>query len=220
MLVPDCEGALMPFDLVDAVLPVSEEIRSGLRDEWRRLASAGTWLTGQERVAVATEARAARGGADAGAGLAPAVAEVARTVARAPGAITAGWVRDVVARLPSVTAYVETVGVTARVSAVDTFVRGVGASEEPLPGPMSGEPSREPNPAARQRRAFVPTEGGDGPPQMLSAVPAEARAQMRLHGALYLTEEEMRDLDRVEALSRPQMEFVACRVSYLNDCVF
>lgn len=210
----------MSFELVDAVLPVTEEIRRALREEWHGLASAGTWLTGEERVAVATEARAARDGSGAGTELDPAAAEVAQAVSQAPGEITAAWVDDVVARLPGIATYVESVGVAARLSAVDTYVRGVGAAEEPLPDPVAGEPSRQPNPAARQRRAFVPTEGGDGPPRMLSAVPEEASAQMRLHGALYLTEEEMGELTRVEALSRPQMEFVACRVSYLNDCVF
>lgn len=210
----------MSFELVDSALPVTEEVRSALREEWRRLASPGTWLTGQERVAVAMEARLAHAGAEGGVGLDPAAAEVAQAVSQVPGGITGDWLGNVVARLPGLTHYVEAVGVVARVSAVDAYVRGVGAVEEPLPEPVPGEPSREPNPAARQRRAFVPTAGGDHPPRMLSAVPSEARAQMQLHGVLYLTEEEMGDLTRIEALSRPQMEFGVCRVSYLNDCVF
>lgn len=210
----------MPFELVDAVLPVSEEIRFALRGEWRRLASPGTWLTGEERVATASETRAARAGVDARTGLHSDFVEVAQTVSQVPGEITAAWVDNVVERLPDIATYVELVGIAARMSAVDSYVRGVGAAVEPLPEPIFGEPSRVPNPAARQRRAFVPTAGGDGPPRMLSAVPEEAQAQMELHGVLYLSEAEMAELARVKALSRPQMEFVACRVSYLNDCVF
>lgn len=210
----------MPFALADAALPVAEEVRSALRREWRHLAAPGTWLTGAQRVAVAAEARAARADAGERAALDPATAETARVVAANPGGITGAWVADVTGRGPGVAPYVEAVGVVARLAAVDACVRGVGAAEEPLPEPQPGEPSRQPNPAARQRRAFVPTDGGDGPPRMLSAVPAEARAQMQLHGALYLTEEEMGDLARGKELSRPQMELCTSRVSYLNHCVF
>lgn len=210
----------MSFAMRDAILPVADDVRDVLGEEWRRLAAPGTWLAGEERVAVAAEARAARARAAGATGLAPAMVEVAHAVAASPGEITAAWVDDVVAAGPDVVTYVEVVGIVARLAAVDACVRGVGATEEPLPEPVPGEPSRERNPAARQRRAFVPTDGGDGPPTMLSAVPAEARAQMQLHGALYLTEQEMGDLARGTELPRPQMELVAARVSYLNHCIF
>ncbi len=54
----------------------------------------------------------------------------------------------------------------------------------------------------------------------ISAVPAEAAAQETLHGALYLSYPDMADLHAERGLTRAQMEFVAARVSYLNDCLF
>jgi hypothetical protein len=224
----------MPFALSDATLPVTDEIASALRAEWQRLAAPGTWLAGDQRVAVAAEARAARGAAGGqghtrrqparaggdGAELDPVLAEAARRVAATPSALTGEWVADVVARGPGVAPYVETVGVVARLAAVDAYVAGVGAAAEALPEPVAGEPSREPNPRARPRAAFVPTEGGDDPPRMLSAVPAERDAQAQLNDALYLTEAQMDELAAGRELSRPQMELVAARVSYLNGCRF
>jgi len=231
----------MPFALSDATLPVTDEIASALRAEWQRLAAPGTWLAGDQRVAVAAEARAARSAAGGqgharrqparaggdgaraggdGAELDPVLAQAARRVAATPSALTGEWVADVVARGPGVAFYVETVGVVARLAAVDAYVAGVGAAAEALPEPVAGEPSREPNPRARPRAAFVPTEGGDDPPRMLSAVPAERDAQAQLNDALYLTEAQMDELAAGRELSRPQMELVAARVSYLNGCRF
>jgi hypothetical protein len=49
-------------------------------------------------------------------------------------------------------------------------------------------------------------------------VPAEAEALLSLHGPLYLTVEQMQDPAYKKALTRAQMEFVAARTSYLNEC--
>ncbi len=55
----------MAFELEDAVLPVPDGLREELRSQWQRLAAPGTWLSGEDRVSVAGEARAARTFADA-----------------------------------------------------------------------------------------------------------------------------------------------------------
>ena len=66
----------------------------------------------------------------------------------------------------------------------------------------------------------MPTVGVISPPTALQAVPTEAAVQEELHGALYLSYADMADLAAVRGLSRAQMELVAARVSYLNDCFF
>lgn len=210
----------MAFDLAAAVLPVREAARAELRREWTRLAGPGTWFTGAERVAIAAEARAARADGEAGSGLAGPVVEAAQAVATDARHVRRDWVDDLAARGLAVEPYVEIVGIVARLSAVDTYVAGVGAAEEPLPGPATGEPSRERNGAAEYRDAFVPTVGADQAPFMLTAVPAEATAQMELHGPLYLTIEQMGDLELADRLTRAEMELVAARVSYRNDCFY
>lgn len=210
----------MAFALTAATLPVRDDIRAALREEWRRLASAGTWFDGATRVAIAAEARAARRRGEADTDLFPLIAEATQAVSAAAAFVSRDWVDDLVQRGLAIEEYVEITGLVGQLAAVDTYVEGVGAPQEPLPDPLPGEPSRQPNPAAQWRAALVPTQTGDGPPYALSAVPAEARALLDLHAALYMPVEQMGDLASGGDLARPQMEFVAARTSYLNDCRF
>ena len=210
----------MAFEVSDAVLPVNADVRAALGREWARLAAPGTWFTGQERVAIAGEARAARSLGDGGTGLDEPVVEAAHAVSAAAQYVTRAWVEDLLDRGLTIEEYVEVAGIAGRLAAVDACVKGLGGAEEPLPAPQPGEPARVRNDEARWRAAFVPTAGGDRAPFALSAVPAEAEALLDLHGPLYLTIEEMQDLEYRGALTRAQMEFVAARTSYLNDCMY
>ncbi len=45
-------------------------------------------------------------------------------------------------------------------------------------------------------------------------------AQQHLHGPIYLTYEEMADLDFRRGLHRSQMELVAARTSAINECFY
>ena len=117
-------------------------------------------------------------------------------------------------------AYVELVGVVSRLSAVDTFHLALGIPLEPLPEPEPGEPSQMEEPLARHGAAWVPMVGGASITQALSLVDAESTAQEDLHGPLYLTYEEMAELDFVRGLNRAQMELVAARTSAINECFY
>ncbi|WP_249522803.1 hypothetical protein [Modestobacter marinus] len=210
----------MSFELADAVLPLPHAVRAELRREWTRLAAAGSWLTGPERVAVAREARAARTFGDGDTGLPVLLGEAAQSVSAAAHLITRDWVADLQARGMAVDQYVEVVGVVSRLAAVDSYVRGVGSTEEPLPEPGSGEPTGRRNEQVRWRSAFVPTDPEDGARFALSSVPAEEEARDQLHSQLYLSTEQMADLAYQDVLSRAQMELLAARVSLLNDCFY
>lgn len=210
----------MAFALSDALLPVPENVRSALRREWQRLAMPGTWLRGDERVAVAAEARAARSFGEAGTAVSPLLVEAAQSVSAAAPFVTRDWVEDLLARGLRVEEYVEVVGVVARLTAVDGFVRALGAREQELPARAPGEPVRTVNGDARWRSAFVPTAPADGASHALSAVPAELKAMWDLHESLYLSEEQMADLGYRGRLLRAQMELLAARVSHLNDCFY
>jgi hypothetical protein len=208
------------FELDDAVLPVPDGLRDELRQQWQRLAMPGTWLSGEDRVSVAGEARAARTFADALTGLDPLLTEAAQSVSAAADLITWEWVGDLLARGLTVEQFVEVVGIVSRLAAIDAYVRGVGSAEEPLPDPVAGEPARNRNPDVRLRQAFVPTHPEDGARHALSAVPAEEDARDRLHARLYLSMEQMADLTYQDLLSRAQMELLAARVSLLNNCFY
>ncbi|WP_232806749.1 hypothetical protein [Geodermatophilus chilensis] len=210
----------MAFVLDGAVLPVPDGLREELRSQWQRLAMPGTWLSGEERVSVAREARAARTFADAYTGLDPLLTEAAQSVSAAADLITREWVSDLLARGLTVERFVEVVGIVSRLAAIDAYVRGIGSAEEPLPQPVAGEPTRSRNPDVRLRQAFVPTHPEDGARYALSAVPAEEDDRDRLHAQLYLSMEQMGDLTYQGLLSRAQMELLAARVSLLNNCFY
>ncbi|MBT8201678.1 MAG: hypothetical protein HKN74_09720 [Acidimicrobiia bacterium] len=206
----------MAFDFPAAV-DVRSDIGRLFRREWERLARPGTWFGGADRVAIATAARAARTPG------APPVnhelVEAAETVAARPATIRRRWVQSVTREI-GFAPYVELVGVVSRLVAIDAFHVAIGAPLEPLPEPERGEPSRIEERAARPGAAWVPMVGGASITQALSLVDAEASAQEDMHGPLYLTYEEMAELDYVRGLSRAQMELVAARTSAINECFY
>ncbi len=205
------------IDFTDSVDAFAELIDR----EWGRLAHAGTWLTGLERVEIAAEARRAIHGAPAGGTLPPPHAEAARRVA-----VDAATIRpDDIARwgddgLDEWT-YVELVGVVSRLAAIDVATFGLGWSERDLPAPVEGEPSRIRPDDAEVTTGWVPTVGPASAPSALSAVTAEHDAMFAVHSELYLSIMQMGELDIVrDGLTRPQMELVAARTSMLNDCFY
>lgn len=200
-------------------LPAPPAVDRFLDREWERLAAAGTWWTGAERVAVAATARAARDGADRPIGLPDPAAEAAERLSIEAHHVSAAWLDELERRGLERVAYVEILGVVSRIRAVDTALFGLGHPERPLPAPAAGEPSRETT-RAQVDGGLVPTIGRAGPPNALSSVPDEHEALHDLHGAMYLSLEEMRDLRIERGLDRAQMELVAARTSLLNDCFF
>ncbi|MFQ5556384.1 MAG: hypothetical protein ACE5GB_02590 [Acidimicrobiales bacterium] len=188
--------------------------------EWAHLASAGTWWAGEERVAIAREARRAIAGEPPGAELGPVAVDAARTVAADASEITGERVSGWFDRGLDPYAYVEMIGIVARLAAVDTAHHGLGHPTRSLPDPRPGDPSRTVPRGAEVQGGWVPTVGPAGAPNALSAVPAEAGAVMDLHGVLYLSLAEMGDLTITKKLQRHQMELIAARTSRLNDCFY
>lgn len=210
----------MSFSFVDAPVPVRPDIGRLFRREWDRLAKAGTWWSGTERVAVAARARHARYGDEApGPVLPPVAAEAVDAIAAHPAGIRQQWVVGIAEEL-GYPKYVEIVGVVGRLASVDSFHTGMGALREPLPGPEPGPPSQAEEPMARLGPAWVPMVGGSSITRALSLVDAESTAQEDMHGPMYMTYEGMAELDYVAGLSRAQMEVVASRTSAVNECFY
>jgi len=163
-------------------------IRPDLREvrarTWRHIASPGTWWTGAERVAIAAEARAARGCAfcaerraavspgaatgehtTASAGvLAPGVVDGVHRLVTDPGRLTRSWLRGMLASGLDDAHYVELVAVAVFTHGLDVFRRALGDAIEPLPVPEPGEPTRVRPPLARADGAWVPLvpDGAEG----------------------------------------------------------
>ena len=133
--------------------------------------------------------------------------------------------------------YVETIGVMATVIAIDTFCDAMGVPRHALPAPVAGEPRRRRPAGAREGLAWVPTvapvdvteaEAGmyDGLAAVnihraLSLVPAEVEGFFDLDAVQYLPDALLRDFGtEYRALTHAQIEFLAGRVSAINQCFY
>lgn len=204
-----------------AELPVRPSMLEGMKREWDRLANAGTWWSGADRVALAAAARAAASAIPSPSShLAPDVAAMARRIMTSAHEIDRASVDALVDQGVSLEAYTEMVGVIARLSAVDTAVCGMGSEPVPLPTPLDGEPTRTVARRAKRRSAHVAMVGAAGATTALSSVPAEDAAQADLHGALYLSYSEMGNFQIVKDIPRWQTELAAATTSWINHCVY
>ena len=169
--------------------------------------------------------------------LAGAEVEVVHRIVNDPGRLTESWVQSVLARGLAEGEYVEIVGLIAMVMMMDTFSRAMGLPLRALPEPVPGEPTRYRPPGAKKQAAWLPiTEPedaveSDGPmypsPKAgyiyrgLSMVPQSLRDYWKLAFTHYLPSEAVYKFDRsIRAISRPQTEMLAARVSALHQCVY
>jgi hypothetical protein len=164
-----------------------------------------------------------------------AAVEAAHRIASDPGRLTRAWYEKTLAAGLSDGHYVELLGVVVTVVNLDALHRALGVAPEALPAPRAGEPSRE-RPPATLEGAWVPLLALDsaegralfgGLPRVpnvvraLSLVPDMVRQLKELSEAHYLPMNDVIDpRARMRALSRPQMELIAGRVSALNECFY
>jgi len=169
--------------------------------------------------------------------LTDALVEITHRIATDAGRLKRGWVASVLQEGVSEAQYVEAVGVIALVTALDSFDHALGRDQRPLPAPRPGQPSRHRPTGARAGLAWVATvapedlRAGDPDPytvhgtknihRALSLVPQEVINFFDLDVELYLKDHEIRDFDReYRALSHPQIELLAGRVSALHGCYY
>lgn len=165
------------------------------------------------------------------------VIEVVHRVSTDSGRLTESWYRSMLDAGISDAEYVEVIGIIAIIMGLDTLDRALGCPPHTLPKPHGGMPSRARPAGAAQTIAWVPTLEPDdvtaddldpypfGAPvnihRALSLVPAEVRAFFDLDFELYMPQAAIRDFDHdLRALDHPQIELLAGRTSYLNDCFY
>jgi hypothetical protein len=202
-------------------LAIHAEINSAINNDWKRMARPGSFFTGAQRVAMATEARRDRDGDPTGTGqLSPTVARVVRQVSVRPMDITHQWVDQAFSEGLTPLQYVEIIGLVSRLSAIDLFDFGIGSDQRPLPDPVAGEPTGAFDPAAQPNGAVVPTTGPSGASVALTGIRAENAALHEIHEAFFISNTQIPEFGLTKDLIRPQMEMVAARTSYLNDCFY
>lgn len=201
----------------DPIFTAAAHTMSGVVRAAENISARGASYTAAERVAIAAAARRAGAGDQSATGDLPtAVSDMAARVATNASSITA----ELVDSFPSSESFVELVGVVSRTTAIDTLHRGLGWDPVALRALDSDSPTGELSSNAKRRSAFVPTTGPAGATSALSLVPAEDAAQADLHGALYLTYQEMSNYSIVKGLPRWQLEVIASRTSLHNHCFF
>ncbi len=167
-----------PVSFEGSPVDVREDIVAAHSLFWRRLAQAGTWWSGAQRVAIAAEVRAARACRLCGerkAALSPhavsgehdcseegraALPDVAidavHRVTTDASRLGKTWLEKTLAGGISDAQYIELVDVVVAVTSIDFVCRGLGAALHPLPEPVPGEPSRVRPASARMEEAWLP----------------------------------------------------------------
>jgi hypothetical protein len=155
-----------------------------------------------------------------------------------PGRLTRDWLYELFDDGLADGVYVESAAIVAMVACMDTFSFAVGVEEAALPEPLPGEPARYRPPGAKINDTWIATINpgdqvpDDGPVygarasgvhRALSLVPPAKIAVFDLLMAHYIPPElivnfEATDISR--AITRPQAEVLASRVSVLNQCLF
>ncbi len=245
----------MIFNYSDINLTVRDDLKNAYQEAWRRLAQPGCWWTGAERVAIAAESRTAfdcelcqkrksalspytvEGQHDHSGYLPDIAIDAIHRIITDQGRITKSWVDKILSEGLSEGHYVELLGVVVMVFSIDEFNSGIGAALEPLPEPISGEPSHYIPQNLESDTGFVPMipidkaigeeadlwnkDGTGNVIRAMSLVPDAVRDLILLGDAQYIPATKMMLFgDSGHPLDRTQIELVAGRVSSLNECFY
>lgn len=165
----------MSFSYASAEVAIRDDISSAHSDAWQKIAAAGTWYTGEQRIAIAAEVRHAKscdlcaqrkqalspsmvnGSHDQCTGLeAEAVDAIHRLVTDA-SRLSAQWLAKTLTSRFTDAHYVELLGVLVAVISIDGFHRAMGLPLEALPQAQAGNPSKIRPASAKNNGSWVPT---------------------------------------------------------------
>ncbi len=194
----------------------------------------------QRRAALSPHA--ADGAHDAGndSVLSAATVDAVHRIVTDPTRLTEEWVRALANSGVSDAHYAEMLGIVVAAVSIDTMHRALGLALAPLPHPTAGEPSRHRPATAKIDNGWLPTitkrassgtpesdlyEGMPLAPAVIAAMslsPDSVRLLKLLAGVHYLSERDVGNpsANAGRALTRPQIELVAARVSAINECFF
>jgi hypothetical protein len=222
---------------------VSDKLKEAHTLAWQTIAQPGDFFTGAQRVAMVRSARealtcalcedkkaalspnAVDGEHEDDTDLNPAIVDMIHRMRSDPGRLTKAWF-DGITQAISKQQYVEIVSVVNSSVIIDTLHNALGLGLPRLPQPQGGQPRGQHNASAVQGGAWVPILDADetmadtGLPQVpniarsLGLVPSAGQlffTTFRPHYAL-------KDIDL--SITQGQAEFVASRVSAINECYY
>lgn len=206
--------------LEDAALKPADNRLQAVERAWHNLTSPGVLLTAAERHQVIRDARAGWAGAASPNPASGVLGEAAHWLAVDAEGLSNETIGDFERRGLDRLRYLEIVGIVGRLSNVDFYVRGIGALELVLGEPSPSSPSGELHPDAVLTNMWVPTVGQSFAPHVVDALPAEGEAVRDLHEPMYMLMADMGDNAYQDDLNRAQIEYLAARTSYLNECFY
>lgn len=148
--------------LNDSPFSIRDDLRSAINTAWSEISEEGAWLSGEQRLAVAREARfawgcnlcqqrkealspyAIKGEHDQLGELPGNWIEAIHRIVTDSGRITESWYHSTIAAGILEDEFIELLSLTTMVTCVDTFVRGIGLKPLTLPDSAStAEPARK-----------------------------------------------------------------------------
>lgn len=203
-----------------SVLAPDPDRLAAVERAWAHLTSVGPVLSADERHHVINEARRAWAGAESPGADSGVAGEATFWLAVDAEGLTAEVVAEFEAQGLDRLTYLEIVGVVGLLANVDFYLLGLGAALLPLPAPGSDAPSGEIDPEAEDGYLWVPSVGTPYAPTVLDALPSEGRALRDLHESMYVDMTQIGNGHYADALSKAQIEWLAARTSYLNECFY
>jgi hypothetical protein len=204
----------------EAHLTPSVERAAAIERAWLQLTTSGPTLDSAARLLVMDRARRAWAGAETPDAETGALGQAAYWLAVDAEGITKDLITNFVEMGLSLESYLEVVGVVARLSNIDWYLRAIGATLPDLPAPDASQPTGNVHPDAKITDSWVPMLGNAMAPRTLDALPDEGEALRDLHEPMYIQMRSTEDWAYADELTRPQIEFIAARTSYLNECFY
>ncbi|MEG3586824.1 MAG: hypothetical protein VX353_05995 [Actinomycetota bacterium] len=214
---------------------IDPEIIESFEIVWDYLGLPGSWWTGEQRIAIASEVRKSNPrklwenvgkledyAKDSDEILSPYVKAVARMVANETSKINQHIYDQVIASIGE-GEYAELAAVVSQIVAIDQLCDALGIEREKLPTPKEGKPTLERPDELVTGVAFLPTFAADKLPHVavsLSLAQADNARRMLLVRAMYSGSSFGEMIWEHRDLSRPQSELVAARTSALNECFY
>ena len=207
---------------------VRPDLATSHQETFRNIASAGTWFTGAQRVAIAHEARAARdcdlcaqrkaalspmavNGVHDGPGELEAVLiDAIHRVITDPGRLSRSWCdglldRDVI----DDAAFAELVSVAVVTHAIDLFAIALGSDIAPFPEPEPGAPARQrPQTAVLEGAWIAQIPVGEAGGNDWSDLYGEREVVPQIGRALSLVPAEVRQLQAIAGAHYMELDYV------------
>ena len=176
---------------------------------------------------------------DTSTNLPPAVVDAVHRITTDPSRLAKAWLDELAAQGVSDAHYAEMLGVIVATVSVDAFHRAMGIALEPLPEAQPGEPARYRPPGAKDHGAWLPSVAPKDVSEREADMYGGARATGNVISAMSLAPDAIRMLDvggtaqylaphqvadpednGGRALTRPQIELLAGRVSAMSNCFY